>query len=257
MWLAQSFPGSVYHVRGRPFDEVKESAVYQAFVRTELGDGAMALMSSPFGASLFFAAYRHGKKRRFTSSQLVDFSFVQAPLERAFSARTALSALSGEPLEGLLGSVELTDDSAKFSPDAVRLFERMLGGPLRGARRARVERALRFCVAAAERGSRSRPLVAGLRVEVVHRPARPGCPSSAVALLLRDPAPSPPRGPWEALLAPQQRKVAHGAARGLSNEQIADELGISIETVRTHLEQVYQALGVRSRVELVALAMRG
>ena len=40
-------------------------------------------------------------------------------------------------------------------------------------------------------------------------------------------------------------------ARGLANKEIAGELGISPATVRTHIYNLYQKAGARSRVELL------
>ena len=45
------------------------------------------------------------------------------------------------------------------------------------------------------------------------------------------------------------------AARGLSNLQVATELGISEATIKCHLANVYQKIGVRSRSEAVRIAL--
>ncbi len=45
------------------------------------------------------------------------------------------------------------------------------------------------------------------------------------------------------------------AARGLPNARIAEELGISEATVKRHLANVYQKIGVRSRSEAVRMAL--
>jgi two-component system, NarL family, nitrate/nitrite response regulator NarL len=43
------------------------------------------------------------------------------------------------------------------------------------------------------------------------------------------------------------------AARGLSNKEIARELGLSEGTIKLHLHRVYHKLGVRSRFALTVL----
>jgi DNA-binding NarL/FixJ family response regulator len=42
--------------------------------------------------------------------------------------------------------------------------------------------------------------------------------------------------------------------RGLSTRQIADELHLSLDTVRNHVRNLLQALGVHTRLEAVAMA---
>jgi len=51
-------------------------------------------------------------------------------------------------------------------------------------------------------------------------------------------------------LTPRERQVALLAARGLTNRQIATEVGLSIYTVSNHLKRVYVKLEVGSRTEL-------
>ncbi|KGE70926.1 helix-turn-helix transcriptional regulator [Spirochaeta lutea] len=45
--------------------------------------------------------------------------------------------------------------------------------------------------------------------------------------------------------------VIRQVSRGLSNKQIAQELGVSFTTIRTHLYNIFQKTGVQSRVELL------
>lgn len=52
-------------------------------------------------------------------------------------------------------------------------------------------------------------------------------------------------------LSEREAEIAVLIARGLANKQIAAELGISPATVRTHIYNLYQKVGVRSRVELL------
>ena len=43
---------------------------------------------------------------------------------------------------------------------------------------------------------------------------------------------------------------------GRSTEQIAEELHLSVETVRNHIRAMFRALDVHSRLEAVAVARR-
>jgi DNA-binding NarL/FixJ family response regulator len=58
-------------------------------------------------------------------------------------------------------------------------------------------------------------------------------------------------------LSPREERVLDCLARGLAYKQIGDELGISINTIRTHLQHIYEKLHVRSRTEAVAKYVRG
>lgn len=57
-------------------------------------------------------------------------------------------------------------------------------------------------------------------------------------------------------LSKRELEVAVLVARDLSNNDIARELGISPRTVTTHLSNIYDRLGVRSRVALTAYVYR-
>lgn len=65
------------------------------------------------------------------------------------------------------------------------------------------------------------------------------------------PLPVDPPGDWSALTE-RQREIVRWAARGMSNKQIARQLGISPETVKTHLHHVFAREGVHGRIELLA-----
>jgi DNA-binding CsgD family transcriptional regulator len=59
-----------------------------------------------------------------------------------------------------------------------------------------------------------------------------------------------------ASLTPTEAQVVELVARGNSNQDVADQLFISVRTVTTHLTHVYRKLGIGSRTELVAAASR-
>lgn len=60
---------------------------------------------------------------------------------------------------------------------------------------------------------------------------------------------------WDGL-TPTERQVADLAIQGLTNAEIAEQLFIGRETVKTHLSSVYSKVGVANRTQLVADAAR-
>jgi DNA-binding NarL/FixJ family response regulator len=52
---------------------------------------------------------------------------------------------------------------------------------------------------------------------------------------------------WSALLSPREREVALLVARGLSNKEVARELGLSEGTVKAHVHSILQKLGLLLR----------
>jgi PAS domain S-box-containing protein len=57
-------------------------------------------------------------------------------------------------------------------------------------------------------------------------------------------------------LTPRERELLRLVALGSTGEQIATELALSPETVRTHLRNARRKLGARSRAHAVALALQ-
>ena len=57
-------------------------------------------------------------------------------------------------------------------------------------------------------------------------------------------------------LTRREVEILHLVAQGKTNKEIAADLYISPLTVRTHLEHVYQKLGVGSRTEAAAFVLR-
>jgi DNA-binding CsgD family transcriptional regulator len=68
----------------------------------------------------------------------------------------------------------------------------------------------------------------------------------------------PPRaGPdLKAQLSAREAEVLRLIARGLSNQQIADELVISVRTVERHINHIYEKLGVHSKAQATAYALK-
>ena len=94
----------------------------------------------------------------------------------------------------------------------------------------------------------SMPLVDGLEATRRLQTAVPG----ARVLILSVAPPTPPL--VNGLLTPRELDTVRLLSRGLSNKLIARHLGVSVATVRTHLNKAYDKLGSASRVELALLA---
>jgi DNA-binding NarL/FixJ family response regulator len=58
------------------------------------------------------------------------------------------------------------------------------------------------------------------------------------------------------LLSPREREILDGIARGLTGEQIAAQLSISPETVRTHVRNAMEKFEAHTRAHAVAIALR-
>lgn len=58
-------------------------------------------------------------------------------------------------------------------------------------------------------------------------------------------------------LTRREHDIVQLVGRGCGNKEIARTLGVSLTTVRSHLNRVYEKLGSASRVELALLAARG
>jgi len=63
-------------------------------------------------------------------------------------------------------------------------------------------------------------------------------------------------GKKQNLLSAREQAVLDCLAQGLAYKQIGDQLGISINTIRSHLRHIYEKLHVQSRTEAVAKYLR-
>jgi DNA-binding CsgD family transcriptional regulator len=61
------------------------------------------------------------------------------------------------------------------------------------------------------------------------------------------PAPKKPDEP----LTPRQQEIVDCIVNGLSYKMTADKLGISLDTVRTHIKHIYEVLQINSKGELI------
>jgi DNA-binding NarL/FixJ family response regulator len=111
-------------------------------------------------------------------------------------------------------------------------------------------------VSAHELAEAIRALAAGSRVTVGEPPAAPPAPPAPV-----EPPPTRPERDLHAelllrSLSDRERQILSLLARGYSNRRIADTCHLSLNTVRTHVQNVLVKLGVHSKLEAAALAVR-
>jgi DNA-binding CsgD family transcriptional regulator len=67
---------------------------------------------------------------------------------------------------------------------------------------------------------------------------------------------APPSRLASAALTPRETEVLSWIAKGKTNRDVADILGMSPRTVNKHLEHVFEKLGVETRAAAAALASR-
>jgi len=56
---------------------------------------------------------------------------------------------------------------------------------------------------------------------------------------------------WSQRLTRREQQVALLIVRGLSNKEVARELGVSHGTVKLHVHRIFQKTGVRNRYSLI------
>jgi DNA-binding CsgD family transcriptional regulator len=99
-------------------------------------------------------------------------------------------------------------------------------------------------------------LVVGCASEIIAKPPRHG--GECQAVFSKTVAPDADSRPWETpeKLTPKESAVLGLMAKGCSYVEVADCLGVSVDTVRTHVRGLYAKLGVHSKNEAVFEARR-
>lgn len=91
------------------------------------------------------------------------------------------------------------------------------------------------------------------------QPALPADPRTG-AVAAPPAAATPTSGPADAAaiesLSPREREILALLARGLSNKELARELSVSENTIKTHLANLYAKLGVGRRTQALVVAQR-
>jgi DNA-binding NarL/FixJ family response regulator len=66
-----------------------------------------------------------------------------------------------------------------------------------------------------------------------------------------------PKRTYNEPLTAKEHQVINAMVDGLSYKMIGDRLGISLETVRQHIKNIYRKLQVNSKAEVIARSIRG
>ena len=106
-----------------------------------------------------------------------------------------------------------------------------------------------------DEGEPLRKLMRNVLVRLTRRPLA----GYAAALLHAGPAAPPDSGHSSAFallepLSPQEQRVLRLLVAGLSNQEIARELVVSINTIKTQIRSIYRKLDVNDREEARAIA---
>lgn len=163
------------------------------------------------------------------------------------NARAARLAREAVDIAGM-GTVVLDVQGrvAWRSPQATRWLEAAFGGANGPADAAA------WLAAAAPGGEASRALPDGMRLVARHMGA--GWFAESMLLLRVAAADSAPGRMAMVALTPRETEVLSWLAKGKTNRDIADILGMSPRTVNKHLEHIFEKLGVETRTAAVAIA---
>lgn len=98
-------------------------------------------------------------------------------------------------------------------------------------------------------------------LEAIHRGEPYITPALASRLLMRNhgkprQAPPAPAAAQDSGLTPRDRQILGHLAKGMTNQEIAHDLGVNIRTVKHYLTQVFRRMSVRNRVEAILEAQR-
>ena len=105
---------------------------------------------------------------------------------------------------------------------------------------------------------RSKPSKLLEAIREVHEGGSPMSSSIARKVVASFQKSGPPgeKAPNHPHLSPREEAVLNHLSKGYTYKQIACELGISIDTIRTYLRRIYEKLHVQSRTEAVAKYLR-
>jgi DNA-binding NarL/FixJ family response regulator len=118
-----------------------------------------------------------------------------------------------------------------------------------------------FLVGSSRERMRLRSQLEGTSIQIVgefptHAAAR-GVETGADAIVMATEIAEGVDEPRAETLTPRETEVLALVAEGLSNKSIADQLGISDQTVKFHVASIAGKLGAANRTEAVRRAVRG
>jgi DNA-binding CsgD family transcriptional regulator len=243
--------GASYRVSAESPPEVRERDLFSALDAHGFSDAAITTVANPFGERLFLALYRERGAAPFDADDADLIRLRHPHVARALMARSAVDAIrpdgprsATDAARRAHGHAFLDGDGVEWSRPGLALIERCFDVPLAAVERCLLDERDR------RRGSElPRSFHVGpLRVELAELPRR------TLVLLYHESA-QPGFGPAAHLLTPAQRRIAAGLARDLSMRGVADELGLSVETVRSHVRAACARLGVKRATAMLALLM--
>jgi DNA-binding CsgD family transcriptional regulator len=79
-------------------------------------------------------------------------------------------------------------------------------------------------------------------------------PKDGMALTTKASKPAPKRDPLGRPLTGRQRQIMMRLAHGVAYEELAVELGISVDTIKSHMKKIFIRLGAKNGCHAVALA---
>jgi non-specific serine/threonine protein kinase len=223
-------------------DHERAMALYEesSALARNVGDGFAIALSLGVGALAALGQGDHQRTRALceeglrTSLQLKMMHLIAAYLHVAAS----LAGSQGKPVRSawLWGAAEAVRESigTVLSP-----FERHLYGPYMDAARTRLDEAVWEAAWAEGKAMTSE--------EAVEYALSEEEPSSLTDLV---PEQSPASVPTGRLLTRREQEVAVLMARGLTNRQVAAELGVSEHTAITHVRNILKKLGFHSRARI-------
>lgn len=248
--------GTAYLVQRDTPADFKRTALFAALPEHGFGDVAIARLYSPFRSDLCVGLYRPLGARPFDEADRTSLELLFPMIARGVSSRRSLAMLESVPRRpGVAAadewghvSVSLPAGTIEWSRAARTLLRARLA--VDGVGWARVDAMLvaatRRFLSSAE-GARSQRLPGGLCLELAIVPPRARERQRILGWLLPDEDSGMGVGPASELLSDKQRAVARAAAAGQTVEEMGRAFGVTSETIRTHLREIYRRLGVRDR----------